>query len=221
MIQKARDAGIYTIVSTNAQSLSPDLAKAIVQSGLNRIIVSMDGLTQQTYQSYRRGGSVEQVYEALRLLRYYKNQLKSRMQIELQCLRLKTNEYEWQSMRRQYRSLGADKMTFKTAQFLNFANGNSLMPTHERDSRYTKHSDGLYYNKYHHRSVCRRLFMGCVMDVDGNILPCCFDKHRKYSFGSLNNQPFSECWHSNTAEIYRNRVLTHRQTIAICTNCTE
>ena len=46
MIREAHDAGLYTIVSTNAQAMTPELAKALVAAGLDRIIICMDGLTQ-------------------------------------------------------------------------------------------------------------------------------------------------------------------------------
>ena len=39
MIREAHEAGLYTIVSTNAQALTLELAKALVEAGLSRIIV--------------------------------------------------------------------------------------------------------------------------------------------------------------------------------------
>ena len=53
MIHEAHEAGIYTIVSTNAQEITPRLADALVQSGLNRIIISLDGLSPKSYNAYR------------------------------------------------------------------------------------------------------------------------------------------------------------------------
>ena len=69
MIAEAHAKGLYTIVSTNAQALTPILAEALIGAGLNRIIVSMDGLTEETYNAYRVGGSLEQCKAALRYLR--------------------------------------------------------------------------------------------------------------------------------------------------------
>ena len=69
MIREAHDAGLYTIVSTNAQAMTPDMAHALVTAGLDRIIISMDGLTDETYNAYRIGGSLEKTKAALRYLR--------------------------------------------------------------------------------------------------------------------------------------------------------
>ena len=73
MIREAHDAGLYTIVSTNAQAMTPELAKALVSAGLDRIIISMDGLTQETYEAYRVGGSLDQCKAALRWLQEAKS----------------------------------------------------------------------------------------------------------------------------------------------------
>ena len=220
MIKMAHWTGIYTIVSTNAQLLTEDYACQLVRSRLNRIIVSMDGLTQSTYEKYRQGGDVEKVYAALRYLRAAKKRFRSSICIELQCLRLSSNEAEWKRFKQEYRRMGADCLSFKTAQFYSYQDGNPLMPSTATYSRYKMGKDGQFMVKRHHR-ICRRLFMGCVLDVDGNVLPCCFDKSRKYPFGNLQTEPFQEVWDSLFARRFRERVLGHRRTISICQNCTE
>ena len=78
MIREAHEAGLYTIVSTNAQAMTETLAEQIVASGLDRIIVSMDGLTDETYNAYRVGGNLEKCKEALRWLQRGKRKVYSR-----------------------------------------------------------------------------------------------------------------------------------------------
>lgn len=224
MIRMAHKEGLYTIVSTNAQALTDERAETLVQAGLSRIIVSMDGLTQASYEAYRQGGDVEKVYAALRSLRQAKMKHKSSIRIELQCLRLRSNEHEWNDFKRLYRRLGADCLTFKTAQFYDCEKGNPLMPSDERYSRYEKRKDGSYRLK---RSrlfprPCHRIFTGCVIDSNGQVLPCCFDKSRQYVFGMLNaNTSFRSVWDSDKAKRFRRCVLHNRFSIPICTNCTE
>ena len=69
MISEAHEAGLYTIVSTNAQAMTRELADELVGAGLDRIIISMDGLTEESYSAYRIGGSLEKTKQALRWLR--------------------------------------------------------------------------------------------------------------------------------------------------------
>ena len=61
MVKYASDLGIYTITSTNGHFLSDDVARRTIESGLDRLIISIDGTTQKTYQQYRKGGNLENV----------------------------------------------------------------------------------------------------------------------------------------------------------------
>lgn len=222
MVQMAHEAGLYTIVSTNAQRLDQPVAEALSRAGLNRIIVSLDGWTQQTYEQYRRGGSVEKAKEAVRLLRQAKAQTGARMLIELQCLRLKTNEAEWSTFRKEYKRLGADLLTMKTAQLYDYEQGSPLMPANEKYSRYKwDKRQSRYIPKHSLRKRCYRLWSGCVIDVHGNVLPCCYDKSQKHPFGNIlaPGATLRSVWHSERAETFRRAVLKQRANIPICQNC--
>lgn len=217
MISEAHAAGLYTIVSTNAQALTEEMAQALVAAGLERIIVSMDGLTEESYGAYRIGGSLEQCMNALSYLRAAKEQSSNRqLLIELQCLRLRTNEHEWAEMKRVYKSLGADRLVFKTAQLYNYADGHPLMPTEPRYSRYIMGADG----HYHRRSLgrgCLRVWSGCVITTNGDVLPCCYDKAHAHAYGNSKESPLSELFRNNVSLAFRRSAI--RETPAICKEC--
>ncbi len=228
-ISEAHALGLYTIVSTNAQALTPALADSLVESGLSRIIVSMDGLTDASYSAYRQGGSLSQTRNALRWLREAKQRHRSRITIELQCLRLRTNESEWAALRRTYRAMGADRLTLKTAQFYDYASGHPLMPTHPRHSRYVKGSDGLYrrreprwrtlWRRVFRLYPCWRLWSGCVITTDGEVLPCCYDKDHRHSYGNLLQTSLSDCFRSRSRS-FRHAVLHAPESLPpMCQSC--
>lgn len=221
MIALAHEQGIYTIVSTNAQTLTPLLADRLIQAGLNRIIVSIDGLSQDRYEAYRQGGSLHRALDGLTQLNNAKLSHNANIHIELQCLRLKTNEQDWPMLLRSYKKMGADSLTLKTAQLYNYEQGHLLMPTDTRYSRYRLGRDGLYHMKRRMWHKCRRIYMGAVVDVDGNLRPCCYDKEGQHIYGNIYNKPLQECWFSEEANRFRKMVLHHRNQIAICSNCTE
>ena len=217
MIREAHDAGLYTIVSTNAQALTQDLAEDLVHSGLDRIIISMDGLTDETYNAYRVGGSLEKTKAALRYLRKSKiDNRKSKIVIELQVLRLKTNEHEWQQFKRVYKSLGADRLTFKTAQLYDYQNGHLLMPSDPRYSRYIKGTDGLYHRRKLSKG-CFRVWSGAVVTTNGEVLPCCYDKAHDYAYGNIMNAPLKDLFCSDKANAFRQAAM--QQTPQICQEC--
>ena len=231
MIREAHEAGLYTIVSTNAQALTEVLAEQLVSSGLDRIIISMDGLSEASYNAYRIGGSLEKTKAALSYLRkaksvraqgqtWKRSVLKVRpgsgLIIELQCLRLRTNEHEWRAFKRVYKSLGADRLVFKTAQLYDYSHGHPLMPTEPRYSRYVKGKDGLYHRRKLHRG-CLRVWSGCVITTAGDVLPCCYDKTHAHAYGNIMETPLSELFHNNQARAFRQAVLS--ETPTICQEC--
>ena len=215
MIAEAHEAGLYTIVSTNAQALTPELAKSLVTSGLSRIIISMDGLTEESYNAYRKGGSLEKTKEALRYLRAAKEKKLSPI-IELQCLRLKTNEHEWRAFKRQYKALGADRLVFKTAQLYDYSHGHPLMPSDSRYSRYIQGADGLYHRKKRTRG-CLRAWSGVVITTIGEVLPCCYDKAHSYAYGNITNMSLKELFGNEKAIAFRRAALQEQP--EICKEC--
>ena len=216
MVAEAHTAGLYTVVSTNAQVMTPELAESLVRAGLNRIIVSMDGLTDETYNAYRVGGSLEKCKEALRQLRAAKDSLNGRMVIELQCLRLRTNEHEWQQFRKEYKKLGADRLTFKTAQLYNYSHGHPLMPSNPLYRRYVKGEDGLFHRRSLGRG-CLRAWSGVVVTTTGEVLPCCYDKRRTYSYGNILETSLAELFSNEKAIAFRQKAL--REEPDVCKEC--
>lgn len=63
MVSYASQHNIYTATSTNAHYLTPEISEATVQSGLKRLIISLDATSQETYSKYRIGGNLEKVLE--------------------------------------------------------------------------------------------------------------------------------------------------------------
>ena len=226
MIAMAHQVGLYTIVSTNAQALSRSTAEALVKSGLSHIIVSIDGFSEESYAAYRVGGSLHKALEGLQHLANAKAELHSRIRIELQVLRLRSNEHEWDWIKKNYKKLGATHLVFKTAQLYNFEHGHPLMPTDERYSRYRKTADGTYVHKKFSRlsplafnlSPCKRLWSGCVITTPGDVLPCCYDKDHRHTLGNITTHSLSEIFHSNKANTLRKHILKGNLP-EMCKNC--
>ncbi len=217
MIAEAHEAGLYTIVSTNAQAMTYEMAEALVGAGLNRIIVSMDGLTEASYSAYRVGGKLDQCKAALRWLRQSKiKHQTSNIIIELQCLRLRTNEHEWTEFKKQYKALGADRLVFKTAQLYDYENGHPLMPTNPRYSRYMKGKDGHYHRKPLGKG-CLRVWTGCVITTTGEVLPCCYDKAHTHAFGNIMEQPLQALFCNDKANAFRRAAMNQQP--QICQEC--
>jgi radical SAM protein with 4Fe4S-binding SPASM domain len=222
MVDYAVKKNIYTATSTNAQSLNDRMARKAVESGLDRVIISLDGLDQETYEKYRAGGSFEKVIEGIRNLVRWKEELHSKTPyIILQFIVFRTNEHQVSGVQKLAKDLGVDKVELKSAQLYNFEEGNPLIPANQSLSRYKKKIDGKYIIDNRLNNHCFRMWGGCVITWDGLVVPCCFDKDATNRLGDLKKQSFKEIWRSEYYDNFRNKIFSSRKDIEICRNCTE
>jgi radical SAM protein with 4Fe4S-binding SPASM domain len=136
-IAAARSKRIFVATSTNGHFLDETTVGQTIESGLNRLIISLDGADRQSYEAYRKGGDFDRVVAGIRLLVQEKKRLrKKNPEIILQCLVLRSNEHQLGEIRKLAKELGVDKIEFKTAQFNDYVNGNPLMPEKDKYSRY-------------------------------------------------------------------------------------
>ncbi len=213
---------IYTATSTNGHYLTPENARKTVESGLKRLIISIDGTAQQTYSNYRIGGRIEKVIEGAKNMVEAKRRLKSHTpKLIFQFLVTSSNENEVREIIELGRATGVDEVKLKTLQVYDYAQGNALLPTNERYSRYKKDGSGKYVIKNRLLNHCWRSWQGCVFTWDGLVVPCCFDKDAKHTLGDISKTPFSTIWHSLKYNDFRKAILRSRKDIDICKNCTE
>src|SRR6202000_1262647 len=131
MVAYASAKDIYTATSTNAHYLNDRNAKRTVEIGLDRLMISMDGTTQEVYESYRVGGKLEKVLEGARNIVKWKKELGSKKPfVFFQFLVVKPNEHQLDDIRRLAKEVGVDQVRFKTAQVYDYQNDpNGLIPT--------------------------------------------------------------------------------------------
>ncbi len=222
MVAYASSKNIYTATSTNAHYLKEKTAEETVKSGLKKLIISIDGTSQDTYQSYRVGGSLEKVIEGTKAIVKAKQELKSKTPyIVFQFLVVKPNEHQIPEVYTLAKELGVDEVKLKSAQIYDFENGSPLIPDQEKYSRYRLNKDGSYSIKNQFENNCWKMWHSCVITWDGKVLPCCFDKDAQYSMGNLQEQSFEEIWYGDKYQQFRKTLFTNRKEIEICKNCTE
>lgn len=222
LVKYASQKKIYTVTSTNAHFLTERKAKETVESGLDRILISIDGTTQETYEQYRVGGSLEKVIEGTKNLVKVKRELKSNTpHIVFQFLVVKPNEHQIADVKLLAKEIGVDEVKLKTAQVYDFENGNELIPTIDQYSRYKKQANGKYKIKNKLHNHCWKLWHSTVITWDGKVVPCCFDKDAQHRLGDLHSKSFVEIWESDLYQSFRSRLLKGRKEIDICTNCSE
>lgn len=222
MVAYANKKGIYTQSSTNGQGLDEEAARQTVLSRLDKLIISIDGASQESYAKTRRGGQLPVVLENMKRLSLTRKKLKKKTPyIQMQCLVHRHNEHELADIKKMGRAHGADRVVFKSMQLHHYENGHPLMTGIEKYNRYRKGADGHYHIKSHLPKRCLRLWEACVVDYRGHVLPCCYDKHGQYTYGENGDESLHTIMHSQKAQAFRQRLITDRESIGICRNCTS
>lgn len=223
MVKYASSKKIYTATSTNAHYLTEEAAKKTVESGLDRLIISIDGTTQDVYQQYRVGGQLDKVIAGAKNIVKWKKALNSKTPfVFFQFLVVKPNEHQVAEIEKLAREVGVDEVRFKSAQVYDFENDpNRLIPSIDKFSRYTKNEDGTYSSKNKLANHCWKLWHANVITWDGLVVPCCFDKDAIHRLGNLKTQSFKEIWNNDNYKQFRADLMKSRKNIDICANCSE
>lgn len=232
IVRYASDLGFKITTSTNCTLLTPANIQRILDSGLNHIILSFDGITKESYETYRQGADFETVCRNIQnLARMRREQGKGRPYLELQCLYTKMNQNEIDRLKREVFAWGVDEVNIKSMSLCE----NIFDEQHTR-----KYADmflpipgnpGLDYLIRYDRNngetptpseamLKQDCFFGnsSVVLIDGSVVLCCSDINGDYNYGNLLKQDFGEIWNSDR---YREeRAKGKIRKLDICKNCT-
>jgi radical SAM protein with 4Fe4S-binding SPASM domain len=219
MIKYASERGLFTLVSTNANIEIK--AEEIIHSGLDSIIVSLDGATQETYNKYRINGDLSKVLKNVDNLVEAKKKLKSSKPIiRWQFLVMKHNEHEIDDMKKLADKHGVNNLELKTVQIYSKEDVHNVLPLNPRYRRYKIPGDD-FELKFGIKNRCRRIWTNAVVNWDGEVAICCFDKDVKFKIGNIKETSLSKIWKNEFIQKIRNLILTNRKEIPICRNCGE
>jgi MoaA/NifB/PqqE/SkfB family radical SAM enzyme len=226
MIRYARSRGIKVMTTTNGHVFaSGDHAQNVVKSGLDVLVFSVDGITQETYQRYRAAGRLETVLEGIKKVIAEKKSLKSKTPlVNFRFIVMKHGEQEIPHLRELARSLGVDALTLR--KFYAIPNSRQdgagqkgeLMPSQpkyqlpeysqedQRPIRITK-------------NPCKNLWNCPTIHWEGTVCSCFMDFNEERPLGVLKNQSFKEIWYGQAFRDLRRNFRKCWQELPLCGEC--
>ena len=221
MIRYAQSKNIYISISTNGHFVNVKTIDNILNNAPDKLIYSMDGLDEESYQNYRVGGSFKKADEGLRLLIKKRNELgRKKPFVEFQFIVMKQNEHLLDEVKKYGKDVGVNKVVFKTMQVSSYENAVHFLPSNQKYSRYIV-NNGSVKIKNKLKNHCFALWRTSVITWDGKVVPCCFDKDANFGLGELKEKSMKEIWLSEPYRNFRQGVLNNRKGLSMCTNCTE
>ena len=195
----AHKANIATIISSNLNKpLTPDMAERLIRSGLDVLIVSLDGTTQEVYQIYRVAGYLDRVLDNLKLLAQKKREMGwSTPHIEWQFIVMRQNEHQVPEARRMAQELGVDTIVFKKVDFPHGEDDPELARKWLPVSTEGFMRDQPFDKPYKENGErCWRLWRSGVVNWDGGYAPCCYLTDAADDFGDIKTHSIGEVWNN-------------------------
>jgi len=225
MIKYAKQYHSDIKVDTNLTCLDTDKAERLVLSGLDKIIVSLDGLNQETYSKHRRGGDFQVVMDNLKLLLNKRKELKSaKPYITWQFLVFRHNEHEVETAVKMGRKLGVDHVGVTNA----FIGDKDWIPVNPAYSNYNNGNikkDNMTFNyfKVGNNVFCNWPWEAIAINTNGSVSACCSVEEEKDDFGNIFDQPFEEMWNSDKYQMARRHIkdknVINKDGRHVCVEC--
>ena len=209
MVAYAAKKGHRVRISSNLSFLSSENLPLIIHSGLSEFIACVDGITQQTYGAYRKGGSLLESLKNLRYLCDMRNTQGRGPLIQLQFIAMSHNEQEIPNVERMASDIGVDQLRIKAV------NG----PPHLLDG-YLPASRYCRIKGQRGNSFCNYPWRTMAINCDGEVMPCCYAHHNPaYSMGNAFRSSLQSIWWGKKFREFRKHALLKKETIRICRHC--
>ncbi len=220
-VRLAKEKNIYCTTSSNGHYFTDEFIRETIASGLDSMIVSLDGVTQDVYEKYRVKGNVHKVVDGMRRFMEIKKEMNSKTPlIALQFLVMKHNESQIADVKKLAEDIGVDRLLIKNIEVRSLEEAKEWLPVDDKYRRY--HFDGEHYEvKNADKKSCPRPWLSTLINWDGSVVPCCFDKNGHYEMGNINKQNMDDIWQNEKFTKFRYQLLTNRKSIDMCRNCNQ
>lgn len=219
MIEYAENNQIETVMSTNSTTLGRH-AWDILHSRLSRIIVCLDGLTQKTLETYRKGSSFKQLMAGIEHLARLKTVTASKWpHITLRFLVFKHNEHEIPGVLSLAKQLRINKVCLGRAvldwnkKSLSKDVAKNWLPRDARFSRYVTNGNGYALDS---PIKCTWIWKP-IITWNGDVIPCCLDIEATHKIGNIHDEPLQKIFWSK--RYFTLRIQMARKSLDICEYC--
>lgn len=210
MIEYAKQRNLWVELSTNATRLDEDITVRLIGSGLDRIYLSMDGLTKETYERVRVKGNFDTVLANIERFLELKHELGSDIETDVQIVRLSETDAEVAEFVERWRHSRADLVNIKEldtwggqiaeVSALAVADGNGAG---ER------------------RLPCPNLWYHCHIHWDGVLVSCSRDYDAVTPLGNVRDGGVLKTWHGARMRQMRDWHVSGNFAAKQCANCVE
>ncbi len=244
LMEEIRGKEIFTFITTNLSfKFTDQQIDELLQSGLNILGVSLDGITQETYTRYRVGGEYALVLDNMKRLLKRREELGQKYPlIEWRYLVFKHNEHEVDEVRRMARELKVDILEFAQGYAPEDGSGTVAMVDEfnvspnvsglavesamaEKRTRLAKlmrrvSPQQLQPPQLLKFTKCDWHYFGSYWYPDGGVGPCCVATDISEDFGRVNQlAEFADVWNGDLYRDARALFTDDESSSSFCREC--
>ncbi|MCX5680662.1 MAG: radical SAM protein [Candidatus Omnitrophica bacterium] len=225
MITYAKGKGVAVSILSNAQLIDRSCADGIAGSGLDRIYISLDGTTQESYEKYKVGGSLQKAIDAVNFIQKARADKGSvKPLIIVQFIIMNHNEAEIEEIKILAGRLKGDQLIFKMLFDLHG------MPENLKEMENFFPSDPVYriYKVEDGRvklniemadmNFCPMAWNYPMVSWDGSLYPCCFD-YKSFAVGNVFKFGFRKLWNGKKFMALRRNIARSKISLEACSKC--
>jgi len=203
-----RKYNLLSHITTNGSLLNTEMAKNIIESKLDSIIISLQGTTDLEYNKLRNTNKYRLVHDniiRLSKLREELNSEKPYIQVTTTVTDESAEDIEhWKSYWMNY----IDEASWGYTWFKRIQNKRKIRNYLERQ------------HKLPHYFKCIEVMNKLSIDWDGTVSPCCLDYDQQLTIGNINNSTLLELWNSEELKAIRTLLGNKRQDLlTLCSTC--
>jgi pyruvate-formate lyase-activating enzyme len=204
LVEYAKSLGIMDVMfNTNGLLLTEKRIKRIVDAGVDLIIISIDGVTKETYEKIRVGGDFDKLMHNVNYLLNYRNENNYRKpMVRLQFVKMNENIHEFDKFQDAWR----DRVDVLVG--LDYSN------------RMDQDSKSVSSRKAVGRAYCPHPWRRLTVTSGGEALMCCVDWNIKYGLGNARDHDIYQLWNGKKIRHARECIkkLEHHK-ISSCKDC--
>jgi radical SAM protein with 4Fe4S-binding SPASM domain len=218
---------IRSVTSVNLNAVTDEQIKGLVTTNLDKLHISIDGVTQDVYEKFRVGGNLETVITNLKKLVAAKKLYKSNTEVIWDFIVMKQNEHQVSEAKEMASSLGVPINIYNVRTHLK---EDYLNPVDKMIDKYKKWlPNNPKYNSYNMQTktrkksiqFCKKPWEETMVNWNGDVFPCsCIHTEEKDRMGNIFEQDFEEIWNGEKYIAARKELLGQSTNLkTICRTC--
>lgn len=210
-IKYCKSQGIDVGISTNGTLFNQAMSKNLLESGLDKVLISFDGATKRTYEQIRKGGNFDRTKEEVtNFLKMKKLGNYAKPKVIMQIIKMNETEKEIKNFEESWKGL-VDEVCIKSFNTW----GNQIKTAHilpEQLQNYRKKQNSK-------RPPCYYLWHSLIIYWDGSVSVCCRDYDTKFVLGNIMQNSLEELWNGGRIVALRESQTKGNFNNPLCKNC--